>query len=103
MLCLQSCKRKEKQMREKMLIKRRALHQYLARLGMTEKEFFKMLELDVESYLHLQMGGNSLDYENSIKFVNAIGADHLLVAGIIDWEGMNVRRPNFKEICAYAN
>jgi len=90
-------------MREKMLIKRRALHQYLARLGMTEKEFFKMLELDVESYLHLQMGGNSLDYENSIKFVNAIGADHLLVAGIIDWEGMNVRRPNFKEICAYAN
>ena len=90
-------------MREKMLIKRRALHQYLARLGMTEKEFFKMLELDVESYLHLQMGGNSLDYENSIKFVNAIGADHLLITNIIDWEGMNVRRPNFKEIYTYAN
>lgn len=103
MLYLQNCKRKEKQMREKMLIKRRALHQYLARLGMTEKEFFKMLELDVESYLHLQMGGNSLDYENSIKFVNAIGADHLLITNIIDWEGMNVRRPNFKEIYTYAN
>ena len=90
-------------MREKMLIKRRALRQYLARLGMTEKEFFKMLELDVESYLHLQMGGNSLNYENSIKFVNAIGADHLLIANIIDWEGMNVRRPSFREICANAH
>ena len=89
-------------MRTEMLIKRNALHQYLARLGMTEKEFFKMLELDVESYLHLQMGGNSLNYENSIKFVNAIGADHLLITNIIDWEGMNVRRPNFKEIYTYA-
>lgn len=74
-----------------MKIKRDVLRRYLAKLGMTEKEFFEALELDALTILDLHFGGNTLDEESSRKFLQAIGADHAVE--LIDWEAMNAREP----------
>ena len=82
-----------------MKIKIEKLRAYLAKLGISEKEFFEALELDTLTILDLYFGGNTLNEECSRKFLNAIGADHAV--GLIDWEAMNVREP-IGTICANA-
>ena len=83
-----------------MKINRIRLAIYLARLGMSEKQFFEMLDLDVLSSVQIQLGGDTLNEECSRKFLNAIGAEDAIE--LINWEAMNVRKPRKHEIFANA-
>ena len=75
-----------------MKIDRKRLREYLAKLGMSDREFFEALGFDTLTILDLHFGGNTLNEECSRKFLNAIGADHAVE--LIDWEAMNVGKPN---------
>lgn len=84
-----------------MKINREKLAIYLKNMRMTTSQFFAMLDLDIFSSLQLSFGGNTLNEECSRKFINAIGADDAME--LIDWEAMNVRKPNRECIFGYAN
>ena len=75
-----------------MKIKRDKLRRYLAKLGMTEKEFFKLIGLDTFARLDLHFGCDTLDEENSRKFLQAVGVKDAME--LIDWEAMNARTPS---------
>ena len=75
-----------------MKIKRDKLRSYIAKLGMTEKEFFELIGLDVLARLDLHFGGNTLNKANSRKFLQAVGVNDAME--LIDWEAMNARTPS---------
>ncbi len=83
-----------------MKINKEKLANYLQKMGMNTSQFFNMLDLDIFTYLQLSFGGNTLNEESSRKFINAIGADDAME--LIDWEAMNVRKPNREQIFGYA-
>ena len=75
-----------------MKIKRDELRRYIAKLGMTEKEFFELIGLDALARLDLHFGGNTLNKVNSKKFLQAVGITDAME--LIDWEAMNARTPS---------